>query len=295
MSEQQDSLVGIRSVAVVMSTFNRKQTTVECLRRLKASILPPRLKIHLYVVDDGSDDGTPSAVREYDGPLTLIHGTGNLFWCGAMRKGYEAATSDSHSAYLWMNDDTWLYPDSINRLVLAADTVSGGEGEDWEAAIVVGATQDPKDGTTTYGVMSSHRVIDPPAELSRTKFDFNGNCTLITHAAFLRIGGIGKAYTHYMGDNDYSVRARAAGVPLYALPSYVGTCGKGELPLWKNPNASLIQRWRHMHSPKGCPPWEYAALRRQMDGPLWPISVLKLYLRCFFPRLTSEVSRHKAQ
>jgi GT2 family glycosyltransferase len=284
-----------RSLAVVMACHNRKATTVECLRRLRNQSMPSCISIHVYLVDDASTDGTVEAVRNaYDMPITVIHGSGSLFWCGAMREGYRAATRDRHDAYVWLNDDTILVNDALRRLVDAVDRVSLSEAGPWPAAIVVGSTCDPIDGTTTYGVMTNHRILDPPEVLQQTVHHFNGNCTLITHAAYDCIGPMGEAYSHYMGDNDYSQRALNARVPIYAMPGYVGSCARGETPAWKDPAVPLAVRWRHMHSPKGCPPREYAALRKLMDGSWWPISLAKLYLRCIFPRLTTEVIRRGA-
>jgi hypothetical protein len=116
-------------IAALLTCHNRREKTVECLRALRVQTLPGwngpptaeedrRLKIvdspnsnnaaHLpspisdlpspnryaievFLVDDGSTDGTADAVREVWPEATIIQGDGNLFWCGGMRVAWAAA------------------------------------------------------------------------------------------------------------------------------------------------------------------------------------------------------------
>ena len=51
-------------ISVVLPTYNRKEKLLECLSSLERQTCPPDT-FEVIVVDDGSADGTPAAVREY--------------------------------------------------------------------------------------------------------------------------------------------------------------------------------------------------------------------------------------
>ncbi|MBU2135728.1 MAG: glycosyltransferase [Alphaproteobacteria bacterium] len=49
-------------IAVVMACYNRRDTTLRCLRSLFAQ-LEPTVSLDVYLLDDASSDGTGAAVR----------------------------------------------------------------------------------------------------------------------------------------------------------------------------------------------------------------------------------------
>ena len=57
----------------------------------------------------------------------------------------EATKRKEYDYYLWLNDDTFIYPDSISRLLNDSISVK-------DEAIICGATCSEKDGKPTYGV-----------------------------------------------------------------------------------------------------------------------------------------------
>lgn len=90
-------------VSVIIPTYNRAQTLLACLHALSKQSLPSD-HFEVIVVDDGSSDGTESALRRFESSLRLRYlrqpnqGAG-----AARRRGVEAATSPY---LLLMNDDT---------------------------------------------------------------------------------------------------------------------------------------------------------------------------------------------
>ncbi len=49
------------------------------------------LELSVYLVDDGSSDGTGDAVRQAYPSVSVIRGDGTLFWNRGMRKAWEDA------------------------------------------------------------------------------------------------------------------------------------------------------------------------------------------------------------
>ena len=71
-------------VAAVMAAYNRRELTLACLRSLGAQQVPG-VALDVFVLDDASSDGT-SEVAEQFPEVTVLHGDGELYWNGGMRR-----------------------------------------------------------------------------------------------------------------------------------------------------------------------------------------------------------------
>ena len=52
----------IKSIAVLITCHNRREKTLKCLQSLYFNILSKNYVIEIFLVDDGSTDGTANAV-----------------------------------------------------------------------------------------------------------------------------------------------------------------------------------------------------------------------------------------
>jgi GT2 family glycosyltransferase len=136
------------TIAALLTCYNRREKTLNCLQALYQQFLPAEMHLQTYLVDDASTDGTAAAVHAEYPNVHLIRGDGNLFWNGGMRRAFEAAQAADPDYYLWLNDDTLLYPQAVNTL-LAVFAQLASQGRD--RAIVVGSTLDPDTHVPTYG------------------------------------------------------------------------------------------------------------------------------------------------
>ena len=81
-----------KTVAVLMTVFNRKQITIQGLKSLfKAISLTKDLVFDVYLVDDNSPDGTIEAVKKQFDSIITIPGTGGLYWGGGMNLAWNTA------------------------------------------------------------------------------------------------------------------------------------------------------------------------------------------------------------
>ena len=107
----------IPSIAVLMTCFNRREQTLRCLDLLFAQTELPRVRLEVFLVDDGSRDGTADAVRARFRSVHVIAGSGNLYWNGGMRVAFAEAMKRGFDLYLWLNDDTLLFPTALESML----------------------------------------------------------------------------------------------------------------------------------------------------------------------------------
>lgn len=264
-------------LAVLMACHNRREKTIACVRSLLAQI-DCGVEVRLYLVDDGSSDGTAEAVIAAMPEATVLHGDGSLFWAAAMAVAEARALLDQPDFLLWLNDDTLLDADGLRRLVSAS--------REHPDALIVGATRDPLTGDRTYGGRYRYswhpqRFRDLPIGSGYQVADtFNGNVALVPRAVQEKVGNIDGGFPHAYADDDYGLRATARGVRVLQIPGTVGTC-ESHPPLVDN-SLGFLARWRMLESPRGLPfRAQYRFLRRH-GGPLWPLILVGGYTRRLF-------------
>lgn len=275
------------TIAVLMTSYNRRQQTLACLESLFRQELPEGLRLAVYLTDDGSTDGTSLAVLERFPEVRLLTGDGSLFWNGGMRFAFAEALKNDHAYYLWLNDDTRLDDGALVTALQCHDSILTASGCE---AIIVGTTRSPIDGGPTYGGVVRR------SRLRRTRFTLlepgneplpsetmNGNCVLIPREVAQRVGNLDETFVHGMGDFDYGLRARAAGFSIWVMPGYAGACAKNTpAGTFNDRSLSLAERWRRIRSPKGLPPREWRVFCRRHAGRAWWLYFFWPYVRLFF-------------
>jgi len=226
-------------IAVLMTCYNRVGMTLECLRHLFAATSIDGIIVDVWLNDDASPDGTGMKVLEAFPEINVIQGSGHDFWCGGMRRIWHAATSSgkNYDGYLWLNDDTMLFPSALKDLIVADDSV-----------IVVGATQSKDGKDITYSGRDAHgQKIAPNGALQACHF-MNGN------AVFQKIGNFPSYLTHGIGDYDYGLRAKKVGIDIRLAPNVVGICdAKTVVEKWRRPDVPFGGRIKNLYSPLGGP------------------------------------------
>lgn len=91
-------------IAILIPVFNRRETTLNCIRQLKQVDFCQQ-NIDIVIIDDGSTDGTTDAVTNEFDDVILLKGNGNLWWTGAMNKGIEFVLANDYDYVFFLNDD----------------------------------------------------------------------------------------------------------------------------------------------------------------------------------------------
>ena len=270
-------------IGVLIACHDRRAKTLRCLKSLAESCdnAIDLVRVEVFLVDDGSIDGTATAVRTAFPHVHVISGDGSLYWCGAMRIAWREAAQHDFDAYFWLNDDVVLDENAVSRLL---GTMREKQSVAGKPCIVVGATRDPVEGSTgpSYGALTASGVARVAHSVERIEY-FNGNVVLVNRMAYRTLGLLSPSYQHGFADLDYGVRARRAGVEVWLAPRTLGECATNGTPFWLRRDVPLWQRLRELHRPTGCPPLQLARLVWQNGGWWFPWSVLKLYFHTFFP------------
>ena len=270
----------MKSMAALLTVFNRKETTLRCLRNLFEQEIPQGYFLDVYLTNDGCTDGTPDAVKELFPQVRIINGDGSLFWNRGMWTAWNVASkAKEYDFYFWLNDDTMLYPGALKALLNSSENKEN-------KSIIVGACQDTEThAKITYGGRDKGTLVIPKGEDSEVT-GFNGNIVLVPLYVFKILGNLDHYYTHSKGDFDYSIRARKAGVRMYQVGVPLGSCDvHPTLDKWCDPRIPFKQRWNMLHKPNGMPPKETFHLEKQISIIKASFHFVTVYIRCIFPAL----------
>jgi len=259
-------------VAVLITSHNRRELTTSLLESLRAE--QSLFKLQTFLVDDGSKDGTPESVESDFPEVFLIKTDGTKFWCKSMALAERVALTFNPDYIVWLNDDVKLIGNALTSALALTEKI--------QDSIVVGSVIDEVTGEVTYGGrkrLGRHpqkfSLVQPSLECQLVDA-FHGNFVIIpTHIA-RKIGQIDDNYAHAFADDDYSLRASEAGVPILLAPIRVGFCTKNDN------NGDRLSRLKFvawLFSRKGRPiksQWHYL---RKFGGRLWIIYFFRGYLR----------------
>ncbi|MFW6326691.1 MAG: glycosyltransferase family 2 protein [Bacteroidota bacterium] len=271
----------IYSIAVLLTCYNRREKTLNSLRRLFRAASKINQIVDVYLVDDGSGDGTGKAVKNQFPQVNVIQGTGNLFWNGGMRLAWDnASKTKDYDFYFWLNDDTLLTDFALSELL---DTAAEARRKDGKPAIVAGSCKTTAESDVfSYGGRNESGPVIPNGEIQPCIY-LNGNAVLVPKEIFKALGNLSDDYTHAMGDIDYGLRARQKGFQCYTTKNYIAVCPTNDLAAWHDPEIPLKKRWKSLHSPTGLNLKEYNRFRQKFWGSRWIVYAIKAYLRTFFP------------
>ncbi len=271
----------MHKIAVLLTCFNRVDKTLACLENLLASI-PERVSLEVFLVDDGSTDGTGDSVCKQFPNVQVIKGTGSLYWNRGMHLAWETAVKqDVFDYYLLLNDDTFLFPNAIEEL-LACATLTNNK------AIVCAAFCGEQNQAFTYGGRDKYGCPVFPNGAIQHCYSINGNCLLVSKVVFDVVGYLDPIFPHAIGDFDYGQRALAKGFDLVTTMRFLGTCeSNAMLPKWCYANVSFKERIKALYSPLGNshPKYYFIYVKRHFGWFLAIKHFCSIHLRLLIPSL----------
>ncbi len=278
----------MKKIAILITCYNRSQITLNCLTNLFQQFgLGTQYEISVFLVDDGSTDGTANLVKLNFPQVIIIKGNGNLYWNRGMHVAWKNAVEYhiDFDGYLWLNDDTYLLNDGLTKMLNAASETAFN-------SIICGSIQSPVDETIlTYGgckLINNKFAINYPNNELQIADIINGNCVFVPHNVFNKIGNLDWTFRHAIGDNEYSLRARKKQIQSFSTGQFVGICSKNDhLPIWCMPEVKLLNRLKNLYSPLGsAEPFIFFKYNFKYFG--WYIAfkaLISSHIRVVFPKL----------
>jgi hypothetical protein len=197
--------------------WNRRDDTLKCLESLYRLDFP---NLRLLVVDNGSVDGSPEAIREHYPSVEQIMNERNLGFAGGFNQGLKYALNAGAEYILIVNNDTTVAPDMLNLLMnsILPDNVgvvspiilySSKPYQIWSA----GAGRNP----WTLELTENHGRNQNYSEI--TERDFLSGCgMLIKRVVLENVGLFDERFFMYYEDSDFALRVRQAGYKMLLVP-----------------------------------------------------------------------------
>ena len=107
------------TVRVVLPAYNEAEALLKLLPALTSNLSEGWMKYHIYVVDDGSSDGTPNVVKKFSGEnITLIQDKRNRGLAETINTGFREALQESgdDDIVVTMDADNTHLPGLILRM-----------------------------------------------------------------------------------------------------------------------------------------------------------------------------------
>lgn len=249
-------------LAVILTCFNRKEKTINCVKKLIPQLERGSEEYRFYICDDQSTDGTFESLKELLPGHEVFQSTGNFYWSKGMYHAMKKAVEDKNDYYLMVNDDVDFFENAL-------DIMFHSYKEAGKSCGIVGSTASREDGSITYGGRRNQDSVNPliPQEELQECFYTNWNCFLIDKHVMEIVGCIDAKYQHGFGDYDYSQRMNKKGISVYVANGVIGYCEKNSIKgTYRDTLLTRKQRFQKLFSPKGVPVYSYFRYHIKNEG-----------------------------
>ena len=219
---------GSDSLCILIPVYNKLEYTKKCLADLKEAISAFTETVEIVIIDDGSRDATEEWIHNHHPEVTVLKGTGNLFWSGAMNRGIQYAISEKGHSYvlLWNNDVKTGVNYFDNLFEVIKNKPEGITGAkiltliDHNVVWSFGGYFNPKTGKK--GMIGYFDKDGEEYSKGRSVDWCTGMGTLIHKKVIESIGFIDeKLFPQYFGDTDFTYRAKLAGYQVFINPKLI--------------------------------------------------------------------------
>lgn len=220
---------GAPLVSVIVVTWNGKKYALECLESLRAQSVE---NLEIIVVDNGSTDGTPEAIRDEYPEVVLLENGCNLGFATANNIGMQAC----HGEYIALiNSDVVVPRNCLQRIVefMRGKSNVGMVGPKMlspNGTIGDSVMRLPTIANTLCCALGLHKIFKYPSRLSgflMAGFPYNqrmqvevltGWFWVVRRKALQQVGGLDERFFMYGEDIDWCHRFRNAGWQVLFFP-----------------------------------------------------------------------------
>lgn len=207
-----------RKIFVIVVTYKGKQWYDRCFASLRESNMP----VETIVIDNGND-GTIEFLKEHFPEITILPNTENLGFGKANNMGMRYALDHGADYVFLLNQDAWIFPDTMEQLVAAAEANP-------EYGIVAPVQCNKELTKALDGVI---QFLINPDNVNRELFsdlmmgmvkdiypvaEINAAAWLLPRKTLEMVGGFDPIFLHYGEDWNYLSRVLYHGMKVGLMP-----------------------------------------------------------------------------
>lgn len=192
-------------IYLIIVTYNAMKWAEKCFSSLRKSSVP----VSCIVIDNGSRDGTQDFIKTNFPEVELIQSSSNLGFGKANNIGIEKAYKNGADFFYLMNQDAWIYDDSIEKLLQVYEEYPNKsemgilspmhlDGSEMKLDLFLDKyiAQNFETRMISDFYLNSRKTFYP------IKF-INAAHWLIPKATIEKVGGFNPYFFHYGEDNEY--------------------------------------------------------------------------------------------
>ncbi len=227
-----------KKVALIILNWNGKENTLACLASVE-KLIKKNLSLEIFVVDNGSTDGSAEEIKKQFPQVHLILNKENTGFTGGNNKAIRKAIANNADFVWLLNNDTTVEKYSLVELVDVFDDPTVGIAsskiyfmkgyefhharyKDKERGKVIWYAGGMIDWNNVYG---SHRGVD---EVDHGQYediietDFATGCSMMmTRKCVETVGVFDDRYFAYLEDMDLSLRVKNLGWKILYVPTSI--------------------------------------------------------------------------
>lgn len=211
---------------VIIVTYNAMRWVDRCL----GSVTDSTVKADLFVVDNGSTDGTRDYIAEHYPEAILVRSEVNLKFGKGNNLGLEYALKNGYDYVYLLNQDAWVMPDTFEKMIVV-------QKKHPEFGLL-SPLQLSSNGES-YEQLFEHLVVENLPD------DYRGHelCEitfaqaahwLISKSCIEIVGGFSPTFPHYGEDDNYCQRVLYHGFKIGVVPSAKGVHDSANRPPMSN-------------------------------------------------------------
>lgn len=265
-------------IAILLSSFNRANKTLECIRTLSKQ----DHNADIYLVDDCSTDTTVIDINAEFPNVNVIHGSGSLFWAGAMRLGWSKIDQKKYDSLIVVNDDVEFYNDAIDLAIKDYEEIIESRG-DIDFVLVGSTNYFNNQALASYGGQErssfwhplKFKIIQPTSEIQEAD-TLNMNFAIIPIKTLDKFGFLEDYFIHGGADYEFGLRLIKNKGKVFVMRGFVGSCNRNPEKLYSK---NIKERFLQFHHPKNQPFSQRIKYFKTYGGLFWPLLFLLPYVK----------------